>query len=79
MENNGGIKSRVEQFDDVEQEQQVVKEIYRLFELGFGFQQIADEIRNKKWDERIKMDKRTDTVYYYKSILLWYDNNESLS
>ena len=47
MENNGGIKSRVEQFDDVEQEQQVVKEIYRLFELGFGFQQIADEIRNK--------------------------------
>ncbi|MGR5904569.1 hypothetical protein ACT7DI_03010 [Bacillus paranthracis] len=44
-ENNGGIKNRIEQFVDVEQEQQVVKEIYRLFELGFGFQQIADEIK----------------------------------
>ncbi|WP_240691146.1 MULTISPECIES: recombinase family protein [Bacillus] len=86
-ENNGGIKNRIEQFVDVEQEQQVVKEIYRLFELGFGFQQIADEIKNKKWDERIKWTKEriryiiTNPFYsglitmnrYYKGVL----NNKS--
>ncbi|MGR5912227.1 recombinase family protein [Bacillus cereus] len=57
MENIGGRKSRIEQYDDVEQEQQVVKEIYRLFELGYGFQQIADEMESKRWDERIEWRK----------------------
>ena len=57
VENIGGIKSRIEQFDDVEQEQQVVKEIYRLFELGFGFQQIADEIRNKNVTKELNGQK----------------------
>ena len=32
-------------------------EIYRLFEIGYGFQQIANEIKNRKLDEDMKWSK----------------------
>ncbi|HDR7750658.1 recombinase family protein [Bacillus paranthracis] len=56
-ENNGGQKTRIEEFKDEKDQQEVVTEIYRLFEIGYGFQQIANEIKNRKLDEDMKWSK----------------------
>lgn len=56
-ENNGGEKTRKEKFVCNKEQQKVVKEIYRLFEIGYGFQQIANEIKDRKLDQNMKWSK----------------------
>ncbi|MGY1419981.1 recombinase family protein [Bacillus cereus] len=56
-ENDGGRKTRKEYFKDEEDQQKAVMEIFRLFEIGYGFQQIANEIHSRKLDESMKWTK----------------------